>query len=186
MKLHLRTLALAAFASCTLAAQGGTIDFSTVQGSHGNPLVLPEATLTNLTGTQLLVGIGCASQADGFCFLGTGAAADGRIDFSSLVADLSFDIDGWQQGDFVAITAFNGTNSLGTLNAVSNGRLDFSAFGSITSLHFDDNSTSNGVGYSTFFFNAANNNQVPEPGGLALTSLALLGAMGAGRRANKR
>jgi len=178
----LRTIALCAAALGTaVAAQAGTINFTGMSGSYGAPLVLPEATLTNLTGSTLYIGTGCAGQADGFCFIGSGAAADGRIDFTSTVYNLSFDADGWQQGDFVVVTAFNGSTSLGSLNVTGNMALDFSGFGAITRLAFDDSSTAAGVGYSTFSFDTTGG-QLPEPGVLSLAGLALLGAGAARRR----
>jgi hypothetical protein len=175
-------LAVAAFAlsaAVSMPAGAVTIDFSGVQGSQPSPLVLPEATITNLTGTTVLVGPGAAGQTDGFCFLnGSNCDADGEMLFSSAVMNLSFDVDGWGTGDFVAISAFDGMTLLGTLNATANGNLDFSAFGTITKLSFDDSSSSAGVGYSTFLYDVA----VPESGTLGMLALGLAGLGCAARR----
>jgi hypothetical protein len=137
----------------SISANADTIDFSGVQGSNPSPLVLPEATITSAVG-PVLVGPGAASQVDGFCFLPGGCDGDGEILFSSVVSNLSFDVDGWDSGDFVVIDAYNGPTLVGTLNATANGNLDFSGFGAITRLVFDDSSTSAGVGYSTFLFDS--------------------------------
>jgi len=179
----IKTLMVAGAVTVAMAAPtaAATIDFSGVQGSNGSPLVLPEATLTNLTGTTVLVGSGAAGQADGFCFLSNGCEADGEIVFSTPVTNLSFDVDGWGGGDFVAISAYNGVNLLGTLNATANGNLDFSGLGTITRLFFDDSSTAYGVGYSTFLFDLADSQPVPAPAALGLLGLGLAG-LGMARR----
>lgn len=170
-----RTPLLAALlVAAATSAQADTLNFSGLPFNNANPLVLSNATITNLTGTTIYVGAAAAGEVDGFCFQGSGCEADGEITFGGVVSSLSFDVDGWQQGDFVAITAFNGLTSLGSLNATGNGNLNFSAFGDITRLVFDDSSTAAGVGYSTFSFNAQGN-AVPVPGTLALAGLALAG-----------
>ncbi|MEX1147730.1 MAG: PEP-CTERM sorting domain-containing protein [Sphingomonadales bacterium] len=168
-------------AAMVVPAAAATIDFSGVQGSNTSPLVLPEATLTNLTGTTVLVGPSAANQTDGFCFISFGCAADGEISFSTAVMNLSFDVDGWDSSDFVEISAFNGGSLLGSLDATADGNLDFSAFGTITRLFFDDNSTGAGVGYSTFLFDLADTQAIPAPGALGLLGLGLVG-LGLARR----
>lgn len=168
--------------SAAFSVNAATIDFSGVQGSQASPLVLPEATITNLTGTTVLVGAGAAGALDGFCFIVGGTCdADGQIDFSSAVSNLSFDIDGWNPGDFVEINAFSGATLLGSLNVTASGNLDFSGFGSITRLTFDDSSSTFGVGYSTFLFDGTTT-QVSGPGMLALFGLGILGLGFARRR----
>lgn len=150
------------------------IDFSGVQGNQGNSFLLPEATFTNTSGGDILVGSTAAGEADGFCFLGLGCQADGEMIFGAAVENLFFDIDGADVGDSVEISAFDGANTLlGSVIATVNGQLDFSGFGAITRLVFDDSSTAAGVGYSTFTFDFANG-RVGGGGGSSVSAPATL------------
>lgn len=168
-----------------IPAAAASLDFSGVQGSNPSPLALPNATLTNLTGSTILVGLGAAGQSDGFCFIAPNSSceADGQIDFLSPIQNLTFDVDGWNPGDTVSISAFFGANFLGSIVATANGMLDFSGFGTLDRLFFDDNSTGAGVGYSTFSFEPASA-VVPLPAAapLLLGGLAALGLFGRRRR----
>lgn len=162
-------------------AQAATLDFSAVQGGQGSTLTLSNATINLISGSYILVGPSAAGQSDGFCFVGSGCEADGEIIFNNSVKDLFFDVDGAQAGDSVLISAYDDTNSLlGSILATANGRLDFSAFGAIKRLFFDDSSTAAGVGYSTFEFE--NVSAVPVPAAVWLFGSALLGLMGVSRK----
>ena len=99
----MKTFALRAFATAallsigTLSAQAATLNFAGLPFSNPSPLVLSNATLTNLTGTTVFVGAGAAGAADGFCFasLSGSCEADGQILFTlGPVTNLNFDIDG--------------------------------------------------------------------------------------------
>lgn len=181
--MNFKKLVLSVLFFLPLSLQAATLDFTGISGNQGNTLALSNATINHPTG-NILAGTGAASQVDGFCFLGSGCAADGEIIFNNAIENLFFDVDGAQNGDSVLISAFDNSNALlGSILATSNGRLDFSAFGSITRLFFDDSSTSAGVGYSTFSFDYSNNlSPVPVPAAAWLFGSALLGFAGYRRK----
>ncbi|WP_424967613.1 hypothetical protein [Dinoroseobacter sp. S375] len=158
------------------AASAASLDFSGVQGTNVGSFSVPGATVTQESGGNLLVGTFCAGQVDGFCFVSPfgSAAAGGTMDFTSAVTNLTFDIDGWNPGDSVTITAFDDLVALGSSTFTANGVVDFTGFASITSLLFVDNaSAAAGVGYSTFEFDLADTAPIPLPAGglLLLTAL---------------
>lgn len=95
-----------------------------------------------------------------------------RITFTSAVSNLMFQVFGAQTGDSVLITAFNGVSSVGSATFTNNSSVDFSAFGSITSLFFDDSSTAAGMAYGNFTFDAATT-QVPVPASLPMLAAGL-------------
>jgi hypothetical protein len=168
-------VAAALVAAAPSLAGAATLDFSGVQGLQASPLVLSNATLTNLTAAQIIVGPGAAGEADGFCFIAAGSCeADGEILFSSAVTNLTFDIDGADFGDNVEISAFNGATLVGSQVFTTNAMVDFSAFGAITRLLFDDSSTAAGFGYSTFSFNQGEV-VVPAPAAMSLFLFGLAG-----------
>ncbi len=160
------------------SAHAALLDFSTVQGSQGSPLVVPGgATLSHESSVGVIrVGIGSAGQADGFCFLMSGSCeAGGSMVFSQSITNLTFDIDGWNPGDSVDITAFLGVNLLSTVTFNTSNQVvnDFSAL-TIDRLVFVDNSTGAGVGYSTFAFDPGTP-AIPLPA----SAFLLLGGVGA-------
>ena len=89
---------------------------------------------------------------------------------------MTFDIDGAQSGDSVEISAYNGASLLASLTFTVNGLADFSSYGNITRLFFDDSSSAFGVGYSTFTYDAGEA-AVPVPAALPLLA-AGIGALG--------
>lgn len=172
-----------------LAASGAsatTLDFSSVQGNNIDTVSVPGATINHAdSGGTILVGPSAAGQADGFCFLELNAfscEADGELIFDSAVTNLTFDIDGASAGDSVEISAYNGVSLLGSQTFTANGVADFSAFGAITRLFFDDSSTAAGVGYSTITFDGSAP-IVPLPASLPLL-LAGFGVLALRRRSS--
>lgn len=129
------------------------------------------------------------SDVDGFCvftYATLSCGGDGDIIFSSAVRNLSFDADGAPYGDTVDILAYLGNTLLGNITVTSAGRLDFSAFGSITRLAFIDlDSTRSGFGYSTFEFEFADTSTVPLPAS-GWFLVASLGGIAAMRRTSRR
>lgn len=190
--MNVRTILGAAVLSLgmTAGAQAVVLDFSGVQGFQSGTVVVPGtgggpgATINHSSAGSIQVGPGAAGQADGFCFLGSGCQADGEMIFDSAIMNLTFDIDGWNPGDSVEISAFNGAALLGSLTFTANGLADFTSFGTLTRLFFDDSSTGAGVGYSTFTYDAASSGVVPVPAALPLMAagVAALGIAGYRRR----
>lgn len=174
---------LAALLAVSTPANSTVLDFSAVQGNRGPSLTLPEVTITAAIGGSVLVGTSVVPGGDGFCFLRGGfCESDGEMLFTDPIQNLSFDVDGASFGDYVEISAFDGATLLGSVIAVSEGNLDFSGFGVITRLYFDDSSTSQGVAYSTFTFDLAPPQNAPAPATLPM----VLGALGLGALLRRR
>ena len=112
------------------------------------------------------------------------AAANKLNRIENLVSNLTFDIDLAQSGDSVEISAYNGASLLASLTFTVNGLADFSSYGNITRLFFDDSSSAFGVGYSTFTYDAGEA-AVPVPAALPLLAAGIgaLGIAGYRRRA---
>ena len=164
-------------------SSAATLDFTGIDGDQGPVLSLPNATLTAATGV-VFAGAGAAGAADGFCF--TNAAVnscegDGEISFASTINNLTFDLDGFDPGDDITISAYLGATLLGGLNFTANGLADFTSFGTLDRLVFDDNSTGFGFGFSTFAFDEVAG-VVPLPAGMVLMLTGVAGLGFAGRR----
>jgi hypothetical protein len=115
--------------------------------------------------------------------------ADFSVDFTLPFVNVSFITTGWNDGDSVLVSVFNGLTNLGSVAVGGNGLVDLAGFGTITSLLFDDSSSAAGGGasFGNFQINLASNGppdngtDVPLPAALPML-LAGLGAMGGMRR----
>lgn len=180
-------LMAAAAAVATLGFAGetkaATLDFTGITGNQGTELNLPNATLTATTGV-VFAGTGAAGEADGFCFTNASVSrceGDGEISFASTINNLTFDLDAFDPGDDVTISAFLGASLLGSLSFAANGLADFTGFGALDRLVFTDNSTGFGFGFSTFSFDEITG-VVPLPAGMVLMLTGVAGLGFAGRR----
>ena len=167
--------------SLSAAASADTLDFSSLsQGSQGTTaLVLSNATITSY-GQDLFVG--AAGIGKEICALNYGnCQADMRISFNYAISGLTFVTSGWQSGDLITVSAYDGATLLGSVDHATNGLVDLSAYSHVTSIYMDDQSTAAGVAYDHFNFNIA---AVPEPETYAML-LAGLGLMGTVARRRK-
>ncbi|WP_424969924.1 VPLPA-CTERM sorting domain-containing protein [Dinoroseobacter sp. S76] len=166
------------------AASAGSLDFTTLGSGtvNGSTALLPEATLTS-GADAFFVG---ANSTNSICALSTSAfncANDLTVEFSSAVANLSFNVEGWQSGDRIDVTLFDAmSNALETTTILANGVVSFSSTG-VTSIFLDDSSTAFGVSYADWTFDDATS-PIPLPAGLPLL-LTTLGGLGLVARRRK-
>lgn len=170
--------------SLSTAASADTLDFSALSSGYQNTttLVLSNATITSY-GNNLYVG--AAGIGKEICAIGSrGCEADMGISFNYAISGLTFVTSGWQNGDLINVSAYNGATFLGSVVQASNGLVDLSTYSHVTRIYMDDQSAAYGVAYDHFSFNAA---AVPEPETYAmlLAGLGLMGAV-AGRRKGKQ
>jgi len=189
MKMKKYLLAAMAAGLIAPAASATTLTLDAFgSGFFGNTVaVAPEATLTSF-GSNLFFGGAYFGAPGSFCAIsGTTCDADLEISFVAPVANLTFDVGGWDPGDFVALSIFGlGDVLSGSLNIVSNiVGLDLSSYGTITRLFFDDSSTAAGIGYANFSFDLARDSApipLPAAGWLLLGGLGVLAAAKRRRR----
>jgi hypothetical protein len=185
LKTHLSLAALATALLAPLAASAAVLQFTGPSGPTAQPLVVGPATITT-PGNSLFVfapGPLYVYTNGGFCSLNNGSCeGDATLTFSYAVTNLSFRADGFDAGDSALVTAFNGSDVVGTQSILQDAVFSFGNL-VITSLFFDDSSTGRGFSYGDFAFDVAGDvPEAPEPGALGLLAVGLMGAAFARRR----
>ncbi len=162
-------------------AHADTLDFTEIgaTGRLDTELSLSNAKLKSF-GSHLFIFPGDYLFADnglgGVCAIHSyarGCAMDLEISFTNQVKDLVFDATGFDKGDHVTVSAYNADNLVHSMIITANKQVDFSAFGMIDRLFFDDDSHANGGLYLDFSFTTVS--AVPLPAALPLFGAALAG-----------
>lgn len=158
------------------AAHAVILDFSSFSsGDTGSSsLTVEDATFNTLGGATVFVyrpGDFGNFDNGGICSLSGGNCEnDWTMSFDNAITNFSFEAAVYNPVDLVAVEAFNGATSLGTINVTANGTYSFGS-ALITSLYFDDMSTGAGYGFGDFSYTRT----VPESGALFLLAIGLLG-----------
>ncbi len=167
---------------CFAFANAGAvvIDFSSVtdevgQGSSGiSEFEVPEGTFTALDGATFFFG---SAFGYDFCPLASDSfdcEADFQVAFNGLANNLMITLTGFNSGDVVDFLGFDINGDLiGTITAGSNGVVDLSSLGGISTLLVDDRSTGAGFGYTNFTLDLTAV-PVPAPGALALFGIGMM------------
>lgn len=205
-------LGAAALALSTLGANAMVVDLSSVAGTSGPSLSVPELTITSDTmGVDVFVDVAPVGGTNAFCAgdPGVSCANDFTIDFATPSNDVSvglFDAspasDATGFSDSVTISAFDAMGML--LQAVTidtqliwgqasppvgqsprAGTVLFSSASGVSSLVFDDSSDDETGGFAYFGVTATAVAPVPLPAGVWLMA-AGIGALGIARRRRQK
>jgi len=118
--------------------------------------------------------------------MGSACETDWEIVFSTAVTDLTFASFAAESGDNVVVSAYNGLSLLTSIVITANTAIDFSGFGPITRLFFNDSSTASGIAFGDFLFEQEvildDEIAIPLPAAFPLFLAGLAGVGFAGRR----
>ena len=174
-RFQLVLMAIIAFALSS-TANAAVIDFTGLGSGDSGASILSVGDATfEITGGTVYIyepgDFGGFTDNGGICaFSGGSCETDWTLTFDFAVTNVMFESEFWNPTDVVAVTAFNGITSVGTIDVLADGSFGFGTT-VLTSLSFDDSSTGAGFGFGDFKFDAA----VPLPGTLSLLGLGFLG-----------
>ena len=173
------------------AASAETLNFeSLAAGPHNSPVSLPRASISGNADTlylnEVFSGEGGSICAAFITPVSTSCTGDLQITFTSAVTNLVFSTVGFDEGDKVDISVFDGVQWLGMQTIEANSLVDFAALPRITRILIDDQSIGDdsGAGYAYGHFAFTVLPSVPEPGTWLMMGLGLaaLGGFAARRR----
>ncbi|MCG8550072.1 MAG: hypothetical protein MI799_06700 [Desulfobacterales bacterium] len=172
----------AIFSGISFATSADTLDFTEI-GATGilgtTDITLSNATLTSYGNNFFVYAPGATGESNGkgsICAMQIGCRADMEISFNEKVMDLTFGVFGYAAGDAVSISAFNDGALVQSLLITSETFVDFSGFGVIDRLFFDDVATGgHGLGYNDFSFSSVSVSAVPLPAAFPLFGAAMVG-----------
>lgn len=172
------------------AASAETLNFkSLAAGPHNSPVNLPRASISGnadiLYLNEFFVGEGGSICAAFTTSTSTSCTGDLQIRFTSAVTGLVFSTAGFDLGDKVDVSVFDGVQWLGMQTIEADSQVDFAALPRITRILIDDQSLghNSGAGYAYGRFAFTVLPSVPEPGTWLMMGLGLAAVGGfCGRR----
>ena len=175
------TAVAALTAMVSLNAAADTLNFSelTQDTVLATPAVLSNATITSSSGSIYIESTLSTNGFGGLCgAMGVTCQADLDIQFNSTIENLSFAIDGYDEGDSVTVMGYLGGTVVNTMTLFDAASLDISSWGQMDRLFLDYEGTipgldAYGYGFSDFDFTTVT--AVPLPAALPLFGAALMG-----------
>ncbi|WP_424974072.1 VPLPA-CTERM sorting domain-containing protein [Dinoroseobacter sp. S124A] len=195
-------LALATLAASAISAQAAPIDLTSLIDTSGNPVSVPELSISTPDAAEIFVGGApiFGSQEVIFCALGSNCDNDVTLTFTTPSSNVSFSVgDQLPAGaiETIEVSAFDSLSMLlGTVevtsadlaaggtdsSGISQFTVDLSGFGTISEIRIADQNTPATGG---FFYYDVNATPIPLPAALPLMALGL-GALGIARSRKRK